>query len=96
MVAKNFSKRMARLVFNTLQEETNCWDDVCVKVANVGDMYVNINVSQDSYMISQPVMREILNICDSFEMVYGLGTCGCSFEVEDGKPVCNVSVRIKK
>ena len=40
-------------------------------------------------------MQKVIEVCDSFEMIYGFG-CGCTFEVEDFKPICKVNVQIKK
>lgn len=96
MKARKFSMRVAEQVFDTLQEETNCWEDVHIEWVEGGTMYANFRVTQDGGRIGQTIMKEVIEICDCFEKIYGWGTCCCSFEVENNKPVCNVSVRIKK
>ena len=96
MKTRTFSKKVAKQVFDTLQEETSCWKDVRVELAEGGTIFANIRVTQDGGRIGQSIIKEVIETCYCFEKVYGWGICNCSFEVEDGKPVCNVCVRIKK
>ena len=90
-----FSKRVAKQVFATLQDETNCWENV--RVESFGDCnYYAIFRIFDEDSFSSVVMNTIITICDSFEKVYGVGSCSCVFEVFENKPVIKVVVRIKK
>jgi len=90
----NFSAEVAIQVFDTLQERTKCWENVHVEDVSTGAYYMTIRVTQDKGYISQPVMQKVIEVCDSFEMIYGFG-CGCTFEVKDFKPICKVNVQIK-
>lgn len=93
MKTKNFTKEVAKQVFDTLQERMECWEDVRVEDVSTGNHYMTFRVTQDGGFISQPVMQRVIEVCDCFEMIYGFG-CGCAFEIEDFKPVCNVTVQI--
>ena len=93
METRKFSKEVAKQVFDTLQERMECWEDVRVEDVSTGNHYMTFRVTQDGGFISQPVMQKVIEVCDCFEMIYGFG-CGCVFEIEDFKPVCNVTVQI--
>ena len=91
-----FSKRVAKQVFATLQDGTNCWENVRVESFGDCNYYAIFRIFDDCGSFSSTVMNTIIKICDSFETVYGIGSCSCVFEVFENKPVIKVVVRIKK
>jgi len=95
MKQTTFSKRVAKQVFATLQDETKCWENVRVESFGEGNYYALFCIFDDD-SFSSIVMDTIIKICRSFEMIYGIGSCSCSFGVYENKPVIRVAVRIKK
>ena len=90
-----FSKRVAKQVFATLQDETECWENVRVEPFGECNYYALFRIFDDD-SFSSIVMDTIIKICRSFEMIYGIGSCSCAFAVYENKPVIKVVARIKK
>ena len=90
-----FSKRVAKQVFATLQDETKCWENVRVESFDDCNYYAIFRIFDDD-SFSSTVMDPIIKICASFETVYGIGSCSCVFKVFENKPVIKIVVRIKK
>jgi hypothetical protein len=91
-----FSKRVAKQVFATLQDETKCWEHVRVEPSGECNYYAMFHILDDSDSFSSVVMDTIIRVCSSFETIYGVGSCSCAFVVYENKPVIKVAVRIKK